>query len=104
MEFPGNPKNLELAARNQRPPQMPMYEHLINAPFMAQVLGEAFPDPFACDASDRRRYYDLLCEFYRRMTYDAVSFEVCVTGLLPGSGALLGESAGPIQNREDFEH
>jgi uroporphyrinogen decarboxylase len=37
------------------------------------------------------------------MTYDTVSFEVCVTDLLPGHGAIMGGKAGPIQNRNDFE-
>jgi len=37
------------------------------------------------------------------MTYDTVSFEVCVTSILPDGGALLGERPGPIQNRADFE-
>ncbi len=37
------------------------------------------------------------------MTYDTVSFEVCITETLPEHGAIMGGRPGPIQNREDFE-
>jgi uroporphyrinogen decarboxylase len=37
------------------------------------------------------------------MTYDVVTFEVCVTEILPDGGALSGGKLGPIQNRADFE-
>ena len=36
------------------------------------------------------------------MTYDTVSYEVCITEILPGHGAIMG-GKGPIQNRADFE-
>jgi len=35
------------------------------------------------------------------MTYDTVSYEVCITEILPGPGAIKG-GKGPIQTREDF--
>jgi uroporphyrinogen decarboxylase len=37
------------------------------------------------------------------MTYDTVSFEVCLIDILPDSGAIMGGKPGPIQNRDDFE-
>ena len=36
------------------------------------------------------------------MTYDTVSYEVCITEILPGHGAIMG-GKGPIQNRADFD-
>lgn len=36
------------------------------------------------------------------MTYDVVSFEVCITEVLPDGGAIKGGKPGPIQNRSDF--
>jgi len=33
-----------------------------------------------------------------------VSFECCITDILPEGGALLGERPGPIQTQEDFEN
>jgi uroporphyrinogen decarboxylase len=37
------------------------------------------------------------------MTYDTVSYEVCITEILPDHGAIMGGKPGPIQNRDDFE-
>ena len=37
------------------------------------------------------------------MTYDTVSFEMCISSVLPGHGAIKGGMDRPIQNRDHFE-
>ncbi|MGB3087597.1 MAG: uroporphyrinogen decarboxylase family protein [Phycisphaerae bacterium] len=91
------------AARNERPIRLPIYEHLINPEFMEKLLDKRFADLIEGDEADRKQYFDIYCDFYRQMTYDTVSYEVCITEVLPEGGALLGERAGPIQSRADFE-
>ena len=103
MEFTPDYRHVVAVARNERPGRLPIYEHLINDAFIEAVLDEPFSVLAGGDAGDLRRYFELTCEFYRRMTYDTVSYEVCITSILPGGGALLGERAGPIQSRADFE-
>ncbi|HAU38707.1 MAG TPA: hypothetical protein DCX07_13445 [Phycisphaerales bacterium] len=102
-EFVPDYRNVLAAARNERPPRLPLYEHLINVPFMEKYLNTRFPNPFEGGPSDRKRHFEMYCDFYRRMGYDTVSFEMCVTCILPGGGALVGERAGVIQTRADFE-
>lgn len=101
MEYQPDYRHFEAVMRNVRPSRLPLYEHLINVGSMEQILGEPFAPQVG--AADLRRFFEQYCGFYRRMTYDTVSFEVCVTGILPGGGALLGERSGPIQSRQDFE-
>jgi uroporphyrinogen decarboxylase len=36
------------------------------------------------------------------MTYDTVSYEVCIGEILPDHGAIMGGRPGPIQTRDDF--
>ncbi len=102
MDFQPDYRNIVAVARNERPDRLPLYEHLVNPPSMARVLGQELP-PVDGDAADRKRHMELSCGFWREMTYDCASFEVCVTEILPDGGALLGERDGVIQGRDDFE-
>jgi uroporphyrinogen decarboxylase len=88
---------------NRRPNRLPIYEHLINVGFMEQATDSRFGELAAGDDADLAAFFDHYCRFFRDMTYDTVSYEVCITEILPGGGALLGEHPGPIQTRADFE-
>lgn len=102
-EFEPDYRMLEMAARNTKPPRLPLYEHLINAESMADMLDVAMDGQDGPTEADRREFFEQYCGFYRKATYDTVSYEVCVTDFLPGGGALLGEREGPIQNRDDYD-
>jgi uroporphyrinogen decarboxylase len=91
------------AARNRRPRRLPVYEHLINTPFMERVLGARFADLEGGTAADQREFFRHYCRFFRAMTYDTVSYEVCLTAALPDTGAIMGGRPGPIQNRRHYE-
>lgn len=93
---------LEVLA-NRRPALLPIYEHLINPPFMEAVLGQEFAEDVQGGSADLARFFEHYCRFYQTITYDTVSFEVTITDLLPDHGAILGGKKGPIQNRADFE-
>ncbi len=103
MSFEPDYRNILSSARNKRPKRLPVYEHLINAESMEGMLDKHFADLISGDEADRRQFFEQYCGFFRNMTYDTVSYEVCVTEMLPGGGALLGERTGPIQNRDDFD-
>jgi uroporphyrinogen decarboxylase len=88
---------------NRRPARLPIYEHLINLPIIEEVLGIKFAPLIKGSAGDRHEFFHHFCRFWHEMTYDTISYEVCITEILPGGGALLGERPGPIQTRADFE-
>jgi uroporphyrinogen decarboxylase len=87
---------------NRRPARLPVYEHIINTPIMEQILGVDFDDLYDGDEDDLNEFFHHYCHFWQEMTYDTVSYEVCITEILPGPGAIKG-GKGPIQTREDFE-
>jgi uroporphyrinogen decarboxylase len=101
MNFKPDYRNMLEVAQNQRPGRLPVYEHLISPLLMERVLGHTFADLYDGDALDIEQYFENYCNFFRQMTYDTVSFEVCLCSVLPEAGALFG-GTGPIQNRDDF--
>lgn len=88
--------------RNRRPERLPLYEHIVNPGSMEKILGVKFADLEKGDARDLAEYFRQHCRFFREMTYDTVSYEVCIGGMLPGHMALCG-GCGPIQSRADFD-
>jgi uroporphyrinogen decarboxylase len=70
---------------------------------MERVLDTPFSALLSGTDAEVREFFRHYCRFFRDMTYDVVSFEVCITEVLPNGGALSGGRPGPIQNRTDFE-
>ena len=88
---------------NRRPARLPIYEHFINVESMENILDRQFGELLHGDERDREEFFRQFCGFWQEMTYDTVSFEVCITEILPDHGAINGGRPGPIQNRQDFE-
>jgi uroporphyrinogen decarboxylase len=87
---------------NRRPARLPIYEHIISPLIMEHVLGAPFASLEQGDARDLEEFFRQYCRFWPLMTYDTVSYEVCITEILPEHGAIMG-GKGPIQSRADFE-
>jgi uroporphyrinogen decarboxylase len=79
-----------------------VYEHIISPAIMEQTLGTAFAGLVNGGEADRVEFFRHFNRFFQEMTYDTVSYEVCITEILPGNGAITG-GQGPIQTRADFE-
>ena len=88
---------------NRQPTRLPLYEHIISPVIMEKILDTQFADLVSGEDADLREFFSHYCRFFKEMTYDTVSFEVCIVSILPDSGAILGGRPGPIQNRDDFE-
>ena len=104
-EFQPDYRNFLAVMNNERPARLPLYEHLVNgASVFKHVNGRELPDRYdganAADLEDFARDY---CQFWKRLTYDTVSFESCIGQFLPDSGAIMGGRPGPIQCRADYE-
>lgn len=103
MNFQPDYRIFEACMKNCRPERLPLYEHMVSPDRMQAALGKTFPPCNLGNPKDSNEFFRCYCDFFKTMTYDVVSFEVCITPILPETGALLGGKPGPIQNREDFE-
>jgi uroporphyrinogen decarboxylase len=102
-EFVPDYKNVINAARNVKPVRLPLYEHIISDRIMEKILNRKFAELINGDLSEKREYFSNYISFFKEMGYDTVSFECCIGGAMPGSGALGGHKPGVIKTREDFE-
>ena len=87
---------------NRRPARLPVYEHIISPRIMETVLNTPFADLFNGNDADLDEFFHHYCRFWQVMSYDTVSFEVCITEILPENGALSGHKPGPIQSWADY--
>jgi len=102
MDFIPDFRHLVAAAQNRRPARLPLYEHNISTGMMERVLGQRFAHLDGQGPTQQREYFRHYARFCREMTYDCVTFEVCLGSSMPGSGAIVGGRPGPIQSRADF--
>ncbi|NSW51126.1 MAG: hypothetical protein HPY85_01310 [Anaerolineae bacterium] len=102
-DFQNDYRHIVDVLANRRPARLPVYEHIISVETMEAVLNTAFGTLASGDTSDREEFFRNYCRFWQVMTYDTVSFEVCITSILPDGGAIMGGKKGPIQSRQDFE-
>ena len=104
MSFQPNYKNILDVALNRKPERLPLYEHIISPNIMGEILGTGFAELENGSEADLKDFFSHFCKFFKDMTYDAVSYEVPIIGVLPAAGAgIMGQQPGPIQSRKDFE-
>lgn len=102
MAFTPDYRMMEKVMRNQRPDRLPLYEHIISPLVMETALDHRFAAMGAGHGRDLDEFFRHYCDFFRQMTFDTISFEVCITEIVPDGGAIMGGKPGPIQNRTDF--
>ncbi len=102
-DFQPDYRHFAAVTRNERPRRLPIYEHIIDPEVMEEILGERFAEALDGEVADLSDYFEPYCRFFREMTYDTVSFEICITPMLPDHGAINGGRPGPIQTRDDFD-
>lgn len=90
------------AINNKRPARLPLYEHIVSPRIMELVQGTSFHTMLEGGPEDLDEFFRHYTRFFLEQTYDVVSFEVCITEILPEHGAILG-GKGPIQSRADLE-
>ena len=102
-EYTPDYRRLEAAARNQDTGWIPLYEHLIGDQIIGSIMEADLSGLTNGSDRDLLEYFRIYCSFFKKMGYDTVSYEACMGGIMPGSGALGGHIKGVIQTREDFE-
>lgn len=101
MPFRPNYRHFLDVMQNRRPERLVLYEHAIDYGTMEQITGTTFAELINGNAADKLAFMQHVCHFYQEQTYDTVSYEFCISGILPGEIALLG-GEGPIQGPEDL--
>lgn len=95
-DFQPDYTNLLKVLYNQRPDYLPLYEHNIDEPFIAKMLGREV-DSTGKSGADLEEHYRVVTEFWRANTYDALSYEAKICEIYPDHGAILGGRLGPFR-------
>jgi uroporphyrinogen decarboxylase len=104
MKFEPDYCNIVDVANNRKPLRLPLYEHVISPEVMERILGVEFAGLEHGNDADRKQFFTQFCRFFKEMTYDTVSYEICICDVLPAQwGALTGRVPGPIQTRAAFQ-
>ncbi|ARN55767.1 uroporphyrinogen decarboxylase family protein [Sedimentisphaera salicampi] len=105
MAFEPDYRNILSAGSNLRSERLALYEHIITPGFMEKVLDEKFADLEYSSGNDLDEFFNKFCGFFKKLTYDTVSYEVSIVQSLPHAGdSLMGKKPGPIQTDQDFDH
>ena len=101
-------RNIENAARNIEAERTPLYEHNISDLVMEKMTGRKFAHLFSEGEGEERernldRYFAEYDRFFAEHGYDTVTYEGCITDILPHGGALAHPQPGWIDSREKFE-
>ena len=73
--------NILDCALNRQPNRIPLYEHNISVGTMEYFLEKKIGHLASGSESDFDEFMRNYCEFFKRMGYDTVTFEACVTGV-----------------------
>jgi len=103
-KFTPDYKNLEDAAYNRKPKRTPLYEHLVSADIMERLTGRKFCRYYSGDKPDYDAFFKEFDRFFPEYGYDTVTYEGCITEILPGGGALGGHKKGAIDGAKAFEN
>jgi len=95
-------RNLENAARNIEAKRTPLYEHSIAHGIIEKLTGKSLQIAGETP-SELDNFFVNYNGFFKDFGYDTVTFELCITTVLPGGGALGGQVDPVIKTREDFE-
>ena len=87
---------------NKKPDYLPLYEHHIDAPFIAKITGEKL-EIVSNHPSELEYYFRKVINFWKSNGYDAFDYEAAICDIIPGHGAIMGGILGQIQTRNDFE-
>ena len=100
-QFTPDYRNILSVMRNERPARLPVYEHVINFDSIENITGKKFAGLInSKDPADLAEFFRHYCAFWKDMTYDTVSYEVCIGAFIGGSA--ISGGAGKIQTPEDF--
>jgi uroporphyrinogen decarboxylase len=106
MKFTPDYNNFVIAAGNGRPDRLPLYEHGVDLSHMERLTGRKFPKSLFqenADSQSIKEGMDIWCRFWQKAGYDVVVWEIGVTSILPGNGALGAHQPGCMNVMQDLQ-
>ena len=107
-DFEPDYNNIVLAAKNLQPKRTPLYEHVVSTRIFEEVTGiKAYTGQTGNNKLDTIENYKNFNNMFKALGYDAVCYEICAAGFMPGSGSLGAHKDGvsihviKIDNRGD---
>ncbi len=101
--FKPNYMNIVNAAQNKKSDRIPMYEHNISPIIMERITDTKFAHLYDGDYNDKLNFFKHYNDFQLSMGYDAVTFECCVSAIMPLSGCLSHNRKSKLVELSDFE-
>jgi len=92
------------AMKNRRPARMPIYEHHIDAGFIAKATGAPMTELLDGDTAQKKEFFRRYVDFWAGCGYDIVTFERGIPLACPGSGALREHAEPCIRTPEDVKN
>jgi len=102
MSFQPDYNHILNSAKNIEASRLPIYEHNISVGIMEKIMNCSFAELGNGDFESKKEFFRNYNRFFKEMGYDTVTFEACIGGIMPGSGALGGHKKGVIKTREDY--
>lgn len=103
MTYKPNYQNIVDVALNRKPQRIPLYEHYVSYNMIEKITNTQLSRYYWGTPEELRLMFANYTAFFRYYGYDAVSFECCVTDILPHGGALSGSRKGCIDSQETFD-
>ena len=103
MTYKPNYQNIVDVALNRKPQRIPLYEHYVSYNMIEKITNTQLSRYYWGTPEELRLMFANYTAFFRDYGYDAVSFECCVTDILPHGGALSGSRKGYIDSQETFD-
>lgn len=94
-KFQPDYRNIVDVAYNREAARLPLYEYLVDTGKIGEIIGKDFAGLIEGTDRDLDEFFSLYCGFFRDYGYDIVPFECCISGIMPGSGALEGQQGRP---------
>ena len=104
MKFEPDYRNMVDTARNREPDRICLYEHGISLNVIEKIAGIRLGNLYeTIDPSELRKLMTHYNNFWKQMGYDTVTWEIGITSVMPGNGALGAHLPGAIKTRKDFD-
>lgn len=98
-------RNVVKCAKNVEVERLPLYEHNVSIEKIGEIKGVDLVSLYEGDDRDLHEFFRIYCNFFKEYGYDVVTFEQCIGGIMPGSGALGDSRVTPvIQDAADFKN